>query len=371
MYQLLMNGLAVGGRSADLLIDHGPAALRPWRDVDEYGRERGGTYVSLPLLNHLGQPVRGGDGAVAYENRLLANATGTLRQEDWLKIDEDVRYVERAELTLWNYLRARVPMDIPDGFSWSAIQTAVASGDATAEIAFDPIAKADRSRPTLTTENIPLPVIFSDNSFTAREIAISRKSGLPLDTRSMQNGARAVTEKLENLALGTSSYSYSTATGTVYGLRNHPARATKTLTTPTGTNGATTVAELLDMMKTLRDRRYRGPYVAFYSPAWQPYFGLDYTTTYPKSFMTRLMELSPTDGTGISDWVSLDYLTGYQIILVQMSTRTLRAIQGMPLTTLQWDVEGGLGWNMKIMTIGVLQIFTDASGYTGINHGSV
>ncbi len=67
--------------------------------------------------------------------------------------------------------------------------------------------------------------------------------------------------------------------------------------------------------------------------------------------------------------ITLDYLTGYQAILVQLTPDVIREVVGMDVTTLQWELHGGMEIRFKVMAIMVPQIRSDINGNTGIVHG--
>jgi len=73
---------------------------------------------------------------------------------------------------------------------------------------------------------------------------------------------------------------------------------------------------------------------------------------------------------GITDVRRLDYLTGDVVLLVQMTSDVVEAINGMELTTVQWESNGGMKLNFKVMAIQVPYIKSTSDGVTGIVHGT-
>lgn len=372
MFQYVLNGLG-NDRAAGRLLNSGmdPSVLRPWAETNRQGQLTGNTYITVQNRRPDGSAVLNDKGHPTYRNELVRNSPAYLRREDWLRIDERVNFAAKQRLRFWGDIYGTNPYNIPNGMGTIAVQHAVAVGDASATISMDPIRQGERSRPTLDIAQLPLPVTHSDGSFTMREIAVSRNSGMPLDTTNIELAARKVGEETEKMSLGLSA-SYTYAGGTIYGATNFPQRYTKVMTLPTagGWTGATLVAEILDMMQTLRLGFYFGPYVAYYSNAWEPYFGADYGVYYAKALRSRLGELSPGDGSGISAWRNLDYLTGFQILLVQMTPDVIQGMSGMNVTTVQWEEEGGFEWRYKVLCIHVPRIRADGNGHTGIIHGT-
>lgn len=369
MFQLVLNGLG-SGSSLQRLLDSGmdPAVLRPWREIDKLtGKPTGRNFITMNKKNADGSLVVNKEGKPVREN-VITNAPATLRLQDWLRIDYAVAFAAKPVLNFWNLLYGRVPYNVPNGMATIAIQHTIATGDASSTISMDPIRKGERSRPTLDTGLIPLPVIHGDGSFSAREIAVSRgyngQGALPLDTTSFSLTSRKNAEVLEQLALGVSS-SYTYAGGTVYGVGNHPSRSTKVLDYAP-TNGSWTPQSLLNNLlaaiQTMKDHFYYGPYVAIYSPAWNTVFAKDWSTYYSQSVRARLAEGLPE----ISEWVQSQWLTGYRIILIQMTEDTVQGVQGMAPTTVQWEEQGGFEQCFKILMIRIPRVRADANGYTGI-----
>ena len=53
-----------------------------------------------------------------------------------------------------------------------------------------------------------------------------------------------------------------------------------------------------------------------------------------------------------------------------MTPDVCRAVNGMDITTVQWESSGGMRINFKVMAIQVPQLFTDYNRRTGIVHGT-
>lgn len=375
MYQYVLNGLGAGpslNRLVRYRMDQG--AVRPWGETDRYGRFTGRVFNTLANRQPDGTIIRDKDGKPTFRNeqvRLVDNDAALLSRSDWLRIDERVQWATRNRARFWDAIYGANPLNIPNGMGTIAIQDTVASGEAEATISMDPIRRTRRDRPTKDVRLIPLPFIHSDGFFDAREVAVSANGQLPLDTAGIEMAAVACVEKREKLALGLID-SFSYAGGTVYGATNHPSRLTKTLTAPTGTNGATTVTEVLDMLKKLRDKKFFGPYAAFYSNDWELYFGLDYTTTYPGSLWRRINEITVREGGGqISSWTPLDFLTGFRILIVQLTSDVVQGINGMSFNTVRWQEAGGYEEHFKHLGIQVPRFRENADGFVGLVDGRV
>lgn len=348
MKDLIFNGQAQGSVASALMANgFDIAALRPWIGND--GRSfvavnQGGKLVAAP--------------------RVTQNAI--LRQDEWKLIDRAVTVAAKQRLRLVSDLRAAgLTYNLPNGMGHTVLESERMGDITPATISMDPARKSEGDRPEFDLINLPLPIIHKDFFFNARQIATSRQRGAGIDVTTAELAARKVVEEAEKLFLGTAG-SYSYGGGTVYGLTNFPGRLTKVLTAPTGSNQATTITEILDMRKKSTDNNYFGPWVLYVSPAWDLYLDQDYSATKgTNTLRDRIKAIN-----GITDVRTLDYLTGYQMIMVQMTSDVIRIVNGMDITTLQWETDGGMRVHFKVMAMWVPQLRADYDSQTGIVHGA-
>jgi hypothetical protein len=126
------------------------------------------------------------------------------------------------------------------------------------------------------------------------------------------------------------------------------------------------VNEILAMIEQAEGDLYWGPYVLYHSNFWGQYFDRDYTATYGgETLRSRLRKIEK-----IQAIRSLDYLTGKQIILVQMTDDVIQGVQGMGITTVQWEEPGGFEIGFKVLCIMIPRVRADANGNCGIVHGT-
>jgi len=120
------------------------------------------------------------------------------------------------------------------------------------------------------------------------------------------------------------------------------------------------------MRQASEDNHHYGPWSLYTSPAWDQYLDDDYSTL--KGDITLRQRVTAINGIGAV--TTLDYLTGFQMILVQMTSDVIRMVIGMDVTTVQWETHGGMRLNFKVMAIMVPQLRADFNGQTGIIHGN-
>ena len=329
-----------------------PGALRPW--VGENGR----SYVTL---NQGGKPTA-----------VLTNAAATLTKEAWLHLDTAILRAARSRLRVVADLRAAgLTYGVPNGMGTTVLEYQKMSDINDATISMDGLRLGADDRPTFESAFLPLPIIHKDFQFSLRQIQTSRATGAPLDTTMGEMAGRKVAEACEKLTLGRLD-TYAYGGGTIYGMTNFASKLSVTITDPTasGWTPLTHLEEVLEMKQTAQDAKHYGPFVLYYSSAWDRYLDADFSSQYPnKTLRERIKQID-----GISDVKTLDFLDSdsstYNVVMLEMDTTTVRLIIGMEVMTLEWDTIGGLLKNFKVMCIIIPQFRADIDGNTGIVHGS-
>ncbi len=350
----ILNGVGQGDVATRLLnCNFNTNTLRPWLGND------GRSYITL-VEN--GVPK-------AYP---VTNANASLRKDDWIHLDRAIIRAARPQLKLVADIRgAGLTLNIPNGMGTTVLQTERQTDVGDATVSMDGVREGERDRPEYDLTNLPLPIIHKDFSFTARQIAASRASGTPLDTTMAELCGRKVGEIAEKFAIG--SYpEFKFAGGVIYGLTNFNMRQTHEITAPTDTDWTpeTLIEELLAMRQKAEDAFQNGPYNVYFGKPWGQYLDRDYIpeggNNANQTLRKRVQAIE-----GFTKISTLDFLSGFQIVLVQMTSDVVRQVIGMDLTTVQWPSLGGLTMNFKVMAILVPQVRCDIAGNCGIVHGNV
>lgn len=311
------------------------------------------------------------------------NAT-TLRKDEWIMFDNVVVMAARKRLRAWADLAAANTYRL-DGMSSEILEHETANDPGEALVDMDGMAEGRQDRHLFQLEGLPLPITHSSFWFSERKLSISRKTGRPLNTLMAEACGRRIAETIEKTTIGvTTGLTYGTssnygATPTVRGFINAPDVNTKTITTPLGTNAATTVEEVLEMRSTLYDDGMFGPYVVYNSTDWDSYLDADYYTlktsgaTSPtQTLRERLQRIEDIQSVRRLDYLTPTAMSGtYGLVMVSLSNPNVaRAVIGMPLRIVQWPSMGGMRLNFKVMTIMVPQVRSDYNGNSGINYGT-
>lgn len=376
----VLNGKAYGDVAATMQsCGYDPGYRRPY--LDEQGRI--GVTVNSGKFDDAGKPQLMWRSYEDCRNSgmnipLLFNATA-LRKDDWIQLDTAILRAARLRLSAWSDLSAANSYGGFNAYGKTILEHETASdpGEAFVDMFGDSEGRQDAV--VFKLEGIPLPITHSGFTLRDRQLAISRNSGTPLDTFQAEAAGRRVAELVEKTLIGTVAgiqYGKSTdygSTSKVYGYRNHPSRNTKSdITAPTtgGWTPSTLVEDVLDMIDTLNDDRFYGPFMLYHSTNWSKYMNLDYSDAKgTNTLRERLLQIDQ-----ITDVRRLDFMdastASFNLVLVQMTPDVAQAINGMPLTTVQWESNGGNTQNFRVMAIMVPRLRADYYGRMGLMHGT-
>ena len=347
-----LGDLQGGGNSLDLLLAHNCdlGVLRPFIGND------GRSYVTL---QQNGRPVT-----------RVSNTAATLSYDSWKYFDEMVVKALNQRVKAWSDLRMRgLELRLPNGMAQTLLQYQTQSSVQDATVSMRPSRRGEADRPTTDTATLPIPLVHFDFDFDARELAASRLGNMPLDTTMVELAGIKIGEALEKMTLGTGG-DIKLNGANIYGYCSLPTRLTKTdLTVPTGSNGTTTVTEVLAMRQSLINRKHYGPYVLYCNLQWAQFLDNDFSTA--KGDLTLRQRLLAIEG--INDVQVSDFLTStnYTMVLVEMNSLNARAIIGTEVQTVQWDTLGGMMRHFKVLACQVPHVRADQSGsYAGVCHGT-
>jgi hypothetical protein len=328
------------------------------------------------------------------------NAGTLLRKEEWIQLDQVVLRAARLRLRAWSDLASRNSFGGFNGMGKMVLEHETMSDPGEAIVDMDGLTEGRADTPLFRLQGIPLPITHGDFWFSSRQLMVSRNTGTPLDTTMAEAAGRRVAEMIEKTLIGVETgytgsagpyatgYGYGTGGSSgesatrscqVYGYTNYPDRLTKTdLTAPTseGWTPEDTLMDVIAMRQQLIDGRFYGPFMLYHSTDWDYYMDGDYyvaKTTGAVAPTTTLRERLKKLG-DIEDVRRLDFLSSstnpFTLILVQMTPEVCRAINGMDITTMQWESVGGMRVNFKVMAIQVPDLRSDFNGRCGILHAT-
>jgi len=308
-------------------------------------------------------------------SKLLANGLNinALRTNDILQYDEwkliDTAVIEAAEKRMVgaNDLISRgLVLDLGGrGMGIPVIQWQTSGSGNAASMDMSSLARGPADRIEYDTNYLPLPIIHKSFFFDIRTLDMGRRMGIPIDTAHAADAAIRIGEKVEGVLFnGASSYKFGG--GTIRGYRDFDYRTTGSLAAAWTASAADPVQDIIDMKQDAINDRHYGDYGVYIPTAYESVLDKDYNATYPSgTIRNRILAIG-----GISFIRVADHMTAGSVVLVELQKSTVELVIGLPLTTVQWDVQGGLGVEFKLITIMIPRIRADQNQRSGIVHYS-
>ena len=298
--------------------------------------------------------------ANAHGQTIIGNAL-PLPKDVWGQWDREGVEIQRTTLAVFNDLAATVSTPMPIGKLVHHFQTISDSGQAN--VSLDGRSKGRTDQPVFAYHGTPLPIIDSPFSYGWRQVEAARSEGFQLDSAGRMNAMRTVAEKLESIALDGDA-GIVVGGATLYGLRNHPRRNTRT--TSQALNGATGTQWLADItatLKLLHADNFKVPATLYLN--WDDWFyatSTEFTTGYPKTIAQRVLELG-----GVREIIPADSVTAGQIIALVKDRRVVQVLNGMPMMTrAQFRANPEDEYNFVTMAAAAVEIKFDADQNCGV-----
>lgn len=395
-----------GRYTLDQQVGFDPGLMRPviQSDGKKYLRIRTGRMVKNKPSHH-DYVTNKADGEDVPETqhipleRMIANGTvpqmlnnSALPFRTWALIDRAVIKASRDRLNAWNDLAAANTFSGFDGMAMTGLIRDTMTDPGEAMVTMDAMADDFNDAPLYTPDILPLPIIHAGASVTQRRLAQLRNSGQPFETTAIEAAGRRCSEMLEQMTIGATSFT-SLLIGQsdvpaytnqgIYGFRTHPDRITFATVTAIGAfTPAAFLTDVLAMIELARAQRFYGPFVLYYSPDWNQYLARDYVvgtlaqgyTTVNQTVRERIQRIDE-----IQRVAMLDYFTNAnELLLVQMTSETVRAVVGMEFTPVQWTQDGGAVSMIRVLGIKVPDLRSQYVGQSvvatarqcGVVHGT-
>lgn len=305
-------------------------------------------------------------GAGRYGKQPVTNATALLRYDEWKDVDQSVITAAAARLVGIADLRSR-GLEYNLGSIGVTISLWQTQGELTeADISMDTLTRGEKDRPEYNQQSVPVPIVHKDFGFSLRTLEASRRNGTGLDVTTAELAGRTVAETSEKmLFLGAN---VRVEGSTIYGYLTHPARVTVDMTTPWSsptTTGKDIQNEFSEALAALRENKKYGPYVVYVSPNLETKLDDDYNpgTSDTRTVRGRLLENNRVESIQVADFVPDN-----NVVIVQLTRDVVDLAIGMDLSTVQWQLMGGMGEEFRTMAVWVQRIKADANNPTGIAH---
>lgn len=317
----------------------------------------GGAWATQRLL----AAIKAGRKLSTQELRTL----DTLQKDEWKHFDDAV--IEEGKLRLSgvaDLISRGLTVSVPNAFGKTIFEYEKVTDMEDASVSMNGLTRTDNDRVEFDLAGLPLPIIHKDFNINLRTLEASRTRGEGLDTLQARISGRKVAEMQEQmLFVGSKTFGGNP----IYGYTTHPQRNTTNYGTGGAWSGSKTGDQILQDVLTMigiaeADRAY-GPYVLYVDSTSALYLNNDFKANSDKSIRQRLLEIEK-----LQDIKSSDKMVAGSVLLVQMLPETVVMVDGEPIQTIQWDVQGGMQVNFKVMCIQVPLVRVDAEGRSGIVH---
>lgn len=294
------------------------------------------------------------------------NAPALLRYDEWKDLDRTVIAVATQRLVGIGDLQSR-GLTHPLGSIGVTISQWDKSSDMTpaqADMAGETAGEEDT--PAYEYDNVPVPIIHKDFRLNLRRLEASRRMGEGVDVTASAIATRLVAEKSEQMLF--SGVPITVDGGTIYGYTNHPDRNLATMnvawTSIAQADNDDILTDVQAMTAAARLDRMYGPYVLYIPGTYQGKMDEDYRAAGDsRTLRQRLLQLE-----GISDIRVADFLTGNNVVLVQMDRQTVDLATAQDITTVEWPEMGGMQRRYKVMAVWVPRLKSDFDGRMGLVH---
>jgi len=338
---------SVQGDVASQMISNGGLSVHDYRP---FIAKDGRTYINRMVGNKMkAVPI-------------TSNAT-VLRDREWKELDMAVMKIRRERLIGVDDLTAKgLTYNLTNPMGRTVLEYHDMNDPGSAYMDMDPVNKGENDRPKYSIGYLPLPIIYSDFTISHRVLQASRNMGDAIDTTMVEAATRRVMEKLEDLFFTNTTYAFGG--GTIYSYTNYTNKNSVTLSTnwdASAKTGPQILQDVIDMRKAQIAAKSYGDVMLYIPTDYETVLDEDYTSGYAKSVKQRLMELDYIIGIRV-----VDRLTADTVVMVEMDSKTVRLVNGFSPRVIQWDTQGGMIHNFKVMAIQVPQIRADQDGNTGV-----
>jgi hypothetical protein len=161
--------------------------------------------------------------------------------------------------------------------------------------------------------------------------------------------ARKISEMIEQIFFkGYNSFTFGG--GTIRGLEDFPNVNSGSLNGAwdgSGTTGASILNDIISMKQALIAAKHYGPYGTWIPTEYETKLDEDYSSAKGENTIReRLEKIKSIDFIQVADQMS-----SAKVIMCQLTADVIRMVVGLNITTVEWESEGGMRKNFKVMAI--------------------
>jgi len=271
-----------------------------------------------------------------------------LREDETREIEEALTRVARRDLVAVADLRQMgLTVNLRNiGVTTYEFDRVTPVGEATQSMSI--LNLGDRDLVTFARTAIPVPVTASQFELDARRAAAGTTLGEPVSLTNVEEHTRAVAEKLEDTLVNGSDVVLGS--NDLPGYTNFTSREQLSFSDVAWNDisGApeAAVIDVLAMRAALRENGYTGPYIVYVPSNFDGTIDEDYKSESDRTLRERLMSIN-----GVEQVKVLPSLADDNVLMVQMTRSVVQTAIGQDITTVTWDMMGGLANYWAILAV--------------------
>ena len=324
-----------------------------------------------PFMDDDGQPK-----VVSNGQKLKTNAPALLRYDEWKDIDRNVHAVATQRLVGIADLISK-GLTHPLGSIGVTIALWQRSSDMTpANVDMSGVTEGEEDRPAFDTQQVPVPIVHKDFRVNLRNLEASRRMGQGVDLVASDIAARVVAEKSEDMLFDGAPIVVEGSS--IVGYRTHPDRNTVGPVeswngSPAQVPGSQIVANVQAMLQAARTDNMHGPFILYIPTKYEGRMSDDYNpgTSDTRTIRERIMALGQISEIKVADRLApgaTQTVADHSVLLVQMTRDVVDLAIAQDVTTVSWQMYGGMQERFKVMACWVPRIKSDFDGRSGIVH---
>lgn len=331
----------------------------------------GAQFMSVPHM----RPFIDSDGAskvVVNGEKLYANAPALLQYDEWKDIDRRVIEVFTDRLVgIADLIGAGLTHPL-GGLGVTIAQWELVSDMSPAGLDMSGVTPGEEDTPAFDLAGTPVPIIHKDFRINIRRLLASRRMGEGVDVISSDLAARVVAEKCEDILFhgatlqvdGMSLVGYTT-----FPNRNTVGPFESWNSTAALVPGSQILSNVQAMLDAARADNVFGPFVLYIPKKYEGRMDDDYNpgTSDTRTIRQRILQLPAIQRIQVADRLA-PASNQHAVLLVPLRRETVDLAIGQDLTTVSWQMYGGMQERYKVMTAQAPRIKSDFDGRCGIVH---
>jgi hypothetical protein len=296
--------------------------------------------------------------------------------------DEIIRQSQNRPAVVNALIAAGMSRPNPNWFSEPIIEWNLVTLIGAPKLVMEMVDQFDNQRHDLTPVRMAQPFTVDGNSYGARTLAVSNRSGVSpswnLITESVGDLTRQANRYVEYLVINGAE-GFQAKGETFYGLLDAPNANTWTFVdseswTAAGHTGVDILADVLAGMSTLRAVNKYGPFMLLVPSDYWEKLQEDYdTTSNTETIYDRLVRTRSDSGVELGPNLSIlqaDFLPDDTVIMLQMDSTTMELLIGQTPTMMTWLSPNGMVTNISVVSCILPQVKWDVALQSGIAIGT-